>query len=93
MDTNNNSSSHMAINQLFKRAGLKAEDDNELWDSDKVLAKLCQARMDLKEAQWKHKENHDAGLKKDLDEKEKKARESDDPKAAKKAATAVEMLI
>ena len=74
----------MAINRLFKRAGLKAEDDNELWDSEKVLAKLHQARTDLKEAQRKHKENHDTGLKKDLDEKEKKARESDDPKAAKK---------
>ena len=69
------------------------EDDNELWDSDKVLAKLCQARMDLKEAQRKHKENRNTGLKKDLDEKEKKGRESDDPKATKKAATAVEMLI
>ena len=69
------------------------EDDNKLWDSDKVLANLCQARTDLKEAQREHKENRDTDLKKDLDEKEKKARESDDPKAAKKAAAAVEMLI
>ena len=35
----------------------------------------------------------DAGLKQDLEEKEKKARESDDPKVAKKAAAAVEALI
>ena len=40
LDVKNNSSSHSAIDQLFKRAGLKVEDDNVLWESDKVLEKL-----------------------------------------------------
>ena len=84
--------SHTALSQLFKGAGLKDWDD-VLWDLDKILEKLCQAWKELKEAQKKHRENCKAGLKQDLEEKEKKAWESDDPKVAKKAAAAVEALI
>ena len=92
-DLKNNSSSHMALSQLFKWVGLKDWDNDVLWDLDKILEKLCQARKELKGAQKKHRENRDAGLKEDLEEKEKKAQESDDPKVAKKAAAAVDALI
>ena len=92
-DLKNNSPSHTALSQLFKRAGLKDGDDDVLWDLDKILERLCQARKELKEAQKKHRENRDAGLKLALEEKERKAQESEDPKATKKAAAAVEALI
>ena len=83
----------MALSWLFKWAGLKDGDNDILWDLDKILERLCQAQMELKEAQKKHRENCNAGLKLALEEKERKARESDDPKVAKKAAAAVEALI
>ncbi len=62
-------------------------------DLDKVLKTLNEAWAALKVAQKKHKQNHDAGLHLALAEHEEKAKDSDDPKAAKKAAVAVEPLI
>lgn len=57
----NNSTSHKALGKCFKRAGLKDENDDPIWDCDKVLEKLNEARAALKESQKKHQENHDAG--------------------------------
>ena len=47
----------------------------------------------LRAAQKKHREHHDAGLRNALEHHETTVKESDDPKAAKKAAAAVESLI
>jgi hypothetical protein len=58
----NNSMSHKALGQSFKRAVLKETDDDPSWDEDKVLGKLKEARAALKLAQKKHQENRDAGL-------------------------------
>ncbi len=46
-----------------------------------------------KQAQQKHRGNHDANLQKALMEQEEKAKEADDKKAARKAAPAVEAII
>jgi hypothetical protein len=64
-----------------------------LWDEDKVFGNLKEAHAALKLAQKKHRENRDAGLRQALEEQEEKGRDADDPKAAKKAAAAVEALI
>jgi hypothetical protein len=85
--------SHKALSKTFKRAGLKEGDDDPLWEEDKILAKLKEARKALSEAQKKHKENSDACLRAALEEKKKAVRDSDNPKSAKKAAAAVESLI
>ncbi len=58
-----------------------------------MLGKLKEACTALKLAQKKHWENCDAGLRQALEKQEEKARDADDPKAAKKAAAAVEALI
>jgi hypothetical protein len=58
----NNSTSHKALGQSFKRAALKENDNDPSWDEDKVLGKLKEACATLKVAQKKHWENHDAGL-------------------------------
>ncbi len=47
----------------------------------------------MRMAQREHKENRDAGLKKAIEEQEKQARESDDPKVVKKAAAAAETVL
>jgi hypothetical protein len=72
---------------------LKEGDDDPLWDRDKILTKLKEARRDLTAAQKKHRENSDACLRAALEQKEKAVQDSDDPKIAKKAAAAVESLI
>jgi hypothetical protein len=54
--------SHKALSKTFKRAGLKEDDDHPLWEEDKILTKLWEARKALLEAQKKHKENSDACL-------------------------------
>jgi hypothetical protein len=61
-DVKNNSTSHKALGQSFKRAALKENDNDPSWDEDKVLGKLKEACATLKVAQKKHWENHDAGL-------------------------------
>jgi hypothetical protein len=83
----------MALSHLFKRAGLKERDDDVLWEVDKILEQLWLACKELKAAQKSHKENNDAGLKKSLEEQEKRAWESDDPEEAKKVVAALENLI
>jgi hypothetical protein len=60
---------------------------------DKVLKKLKEACTTLKAAQKKHKEHRDAGLRSALEQHETTIKESDDLKAAKKAAVVVESLI
>jgi hypothetical protein len=92
-DTKNNSTSHKALSKTFLSTGLKEGDDDPLWEEDKILTKLREARKALLEAQKKHKENSDACLRAALEQKEKAVRESDNPKSAKKAAAAVELLI
>jgi hypothetical protein len=57
----NNSTSHKALGKCFKRAGLKDENDDPIWDCDKVIEKLNEAQAALKESQKKHQENHDSG--------------------------------
>jgi hypothetical protein len=69
------------------------DDDNPSWDEAKVNEKLWEAHQQLKEAQWQHKENHDANLQKALAEQEEKAKEADDKKAATKVAAVVEAII
>jgi hypothetical protein len=89
----NNSTSHKALGQFFKQADLKETDNDPSWDENKVLGKLKEAHAALKLAKKKHQENCDAGLSQALEEQEEKARDADDPKAAKKVAAAVEALI
>jgi hypothetical protein len=89
----NNSTSHKALSTISKRANLKEGDDDPLWDEDKTLTKLKEARKDLTAAQKKHRENSEACLQTALEQKEKAVRDSDDPRIAKKAAAAVESLI
>jgi hypothetical protein len=89
----NNSVSHKALSNIFTRAGLKDEDDDPLWEEEKIRETLKEARTALKEAQKHHKENQDKCLREALLEHEKKAQESDDPKAAQMAAAAVEAII
>jgi hypothetical protein len=72
---------------------LKDEDEDPLWEEEKIWETLKEARTALKEAQKHHKENQDKCLREALLEHEKKAQESDDPKAAQKAAAAVEAII
>ena len=89
----NNSVSHKALSNIFTRAGLKDEDDDPLWEEEKIRETLKKARAALKEAQKNHEESQDKRLREALLEHEKKAQESDDPKAAQKAAAAVEAII
>lgn len=87
-----NSTSHKTLGKCFKQAGLQGKNDDLLWDLDKVqrvLEKLKEAHTMLKVAQKKHKEHHDAGLQSTLEQHKTTIKESDDPKAAKKAAVAV----
>jgi hypothetical protein len=37
-------------------------DDTPSWDEDKVNKKFWETHKQLKEAQWKHRENHDPNL-------------------------------
>jgi hypothetical protein len=67
--------------------------DNPSWDEDKVNENFQEAHKQLREAQQKHRENHDANVQKALMEQEEKAKEADDKKAATKAAAAVEAII
>jgi hypothetical protein len=60
---------------------------------EKVLDKLKAARTTLPAAQTKHRENHNKCLCDALEEKEKEIKAADDPKKAKKAAAAIELLI
>jgi hypothetical protein len=60
---------------------------------DKVLDRLKAARTTLHAAQTKHRENHDKCLRDALEEKEKEIKNADNPKKAKKAASAIELLI
>ena len=61
-DVKNNSTSHKALSTIPKRANLKEGNDDPLWDEDKILTKLKEARKDLTAAQKKHRENSDACL-------------------------------
>ncbi len=92
-DVKNNSTSDKALVSCFTRAGLKDEDDDPTWDMEKVLDKLKATRTTLRAAQTKHRENHDKCLCYALEEKEKEITDADDPKKAKKAAAAIELLI
>lgn len=92
-DFKNNSMSHKALARCFNRAEMKDTDDDPPWDLDKRREKLKQARSNLREAQKKHRENHDKFLRDALEEKEREVKEVDDPKKAKKAAAAIEAII
>jgi hypothetical protein len=65
---------------------MKDTDDDPPWDLDKRREKLKQAQSNLREAQKKHRENHDKCLQHALEEKEWEVKEVDDLKKAKKAA-------
>jgi hypothetical protein len=67
---------------------MKDTDDDPPWDLDKRREKLKQARSNLREAQKKHRENHDKCLRDALEEKEREVKAVDDPKKAKKAVAA-----
>jgi hypothetical protein len=70
-DLKNNSTSHKALARCFVRAEMKESDDDPLWDLDKIREKLKVARLTLREAQKKHKENHDKCLREALEKKER----------------------
>jgi hypothetical protein len=59
----------------------------------KISSKLKEACKALKKAQSEHKENRDTNLKQVIKTKEKEAQESNDPKAAQKAAKAAETVL
>lgn len=92
-DVKNNSTSHKALGHIFKRAGLTDGDDDPLWELEKILEKLKAARAVLKVAQKLHRDKRDECLKQALERHEATVRDSDDPKATKKAAAAVESII
>jgi flagellar motility protein MotE (MotC chaperone) len=72
---------------------MKESDDDPLWDLDKIREKLKVAQLTLREAQKKHKENHDKCLREALEKKEREVKEAEDPAKAKKAAARIESVI
>jgi flagellar motility protein MotE (MotC chaperone) len=72
---------------------MKESDDDTLWDLDKIREELKVARLTLREAQKKHKENRDKCLREALEKKEREVKEAEDPAKAKKAAAAIESVI
>jgi hypothetical protein len=83
----------MALARLWERATIKEEDDDNSWDLDTVLARLRAARTELKDVQCKCREKRDESLCQQLEEEEKKARDSEDGDVAANTAKRIEAII
>ena len=79
--------------QILEKAGLTVVLDEKPLLQQEVQDIVNQVKANLKVIQKQHKKNQDDSLQKCLKEVEEKAKESEDPKAAKKATKSIEAII